>query len=285
MTRFAFSLIAITLFLTSFSFCNAQDLQVVVNPSIAWQGKVLSVKLVSAEGVAGVKARFLNQDFKLFRTSDDYHGVVGVPLNQKPGYYNLKLIITRADGKTQNLTKQLKVWATRFSFSKFWLKPSKNKLRRRSLINEEWAQIEKVLRIEEDNQFWLGKFAKPVKGKISQGFGHKQIINGRGAGSHRGTDFAVLNGTKVFAPNYGKVVFAKKLSAFGGTMVLDHGQGIHTLYFHLSKLIAPIGKVVTRGELIALSGNSGISSGPHLHWGMSVHNLRVDAMQWVKHEI
>ncbi len=256
-----------------------------IEPNVAWQGKVLNIKLVSAEEIAGVKARFLNQDFKLFKAGDDYQGVVGVPLNQKPGHYNLRLIITNKDGKTKELTKRLKVWATRFPFSKFWLKPSKNKLRKRSLINEEWAQIEKVLRVENSGQLWQGKFAKPVKGGISQGFGHRQIINGKGAGSHRGMDLAVLNATKVFAPNNGKVVFAKRLSAFGGTMVLDHGQGIHTLYFHLSKLIAPVRKIVTKGELIALSGDSGISSGPHLHWGMSVHNLRVDPMQWVKYEI
>ena len=89
-------------------------------------------------------------------------------------------------------------------------------------------------------------------------------------------------GTKVKAANNGKVVFAQKLSAFGGTIVIDHGQGVHTLYFHLSKFLAVVGQEVSKGTVIALSGNSGISSGPHLHWGMSVHDLRVNPLQWTK---
>ena len=68
-------------------------------------------------------------------------------------------------------------------------------------------------------------------------------------------------------------------------MVVDHGQGIHTLYFHLSRFVAEVGQNVSKGAVIAFSGNSGVSSGPHLHWGMSVQNLRVDPMQWVKYEM
>jgi murein DD-endopeptidase MepM/ murein hydrolase activator NlpD len=98
-------------------------------------------------------------------------------------------------------------------------------------------------------------------------------------------DIAAAVGTKVKAPNAGKVVFGEKLKAFGGTMVLDHGQGVHTLYFHLSKLLAEVGAKVEKGTVIALSGNTGVSSGAHLHWGMSVHNLRVDPIQWTKYEI
>jgi len=97
-------------------------------------------------------------------------------------------------------------------------------------------------------------------------------------------DIAVLPGSHVLAANNGKVVFAKKLKAFGGTVVVDHGQGIHTLYFHLSKFVAKAGEAVNKGQLLALSGNTGVSSGPHLHWGMSAHNLRVDPSQWVKNE-
>jgi len=252
---------------------------------VAWQGKVLTVKLLSPEGIARVDASFLDQTFQCYKNGDDFKGVIGVPTDQKTGYYDLKLIVTGEDGKVEDIDKEMKVWATKFPFSKFWLPPSRDKLRTKEIIDEEWAQIEKVLLVEEAAQLWKGKFSLPVEGRVSQGFGHRQIINGKRSGNHKGMDLAVFTGTKVFAPNSGKVVFAKKLKAFGGTLVLDHGQGIHTLYFHLSKFLASVGEEVEEGALIALSGNSGISSGPHLHWGMSVHNLRVDPMQWVKYEI
>jgi hypothetical protein len=264
---------------------SVQASEVTISPSVAWQGKVLTIKIPSPEGMVKVSASFLGQDFECFKQEDGFRGIVGIPIDQKTGYYDLKLIVSRSDGGKQELTKKIKVWSTKFPFSKFWLKPAKKKLMVRDLINKEWARIESALRFEDPVQRWEGRFELPAEGKISQGFGHRQIINGKRAGSHRGTDIAVTSGTGIKAPNRGKVVFAEKLKAFGGTIVLDHGQGIHTLYFHLSKFMVKAGEEVEKGAVIALSGNSGISSGPHLHWGMSVHNLRVDPMQWVKHEI
>ncbi len=262
-----------------------QDIKLDIYPKIAWQGKILTVKIASAEGISWIKGRFLNQDFVCYRTEKGFRGIVGVPLDQKPGYYNLSLLVHDKDGTLKRIDRKMKVWSTRFPFSRFWLKPAKKKLMVRELINKEWAQIEKSLVVENQKQRWKGKFVYPLKGRISQGFGHRQIINGKRGGSHRGVDFGVPNGTNVRAPNRGKVIFVKRLKAFGGTMVIDHGQGIHTLYFHLSKCLAKVGEDVEKGEVIALTGNSGISSAPHLHWGMSVHNLRVDPLQWVKYEI
>jgi hypothetical protein len=271
--------------LVSRAFCISVDPDLVVKPNIAWQGKTLTVKLISPEGIAWVKGRFLGQDFVCYKADSDFRGIIGVPLDQKPGHYDLSLYIYNKDGTLNSLHRRIKVWSTKFPFSRFWLRPSKRKLMTRELIEKEWAMIEKVLLMESPAQLWKGRFLRPVKGRVSQGFGHRQIINGRRAGSHRGVDFAVFNGTEIKAPNRGKVVFARRLKAFGGTLVLDHGQGIYTLYFHLSKINPKVGQAVKKGEVIGLSGDSGISSGPHLHWGMSVHNLRVDPMQWVKHEI
>lgn len=265
--------------------CVASDADLVISPEIAWQGKTLTVRLGSAEGISGVKGHFLNQDFVCYKCEGGFRGIVGVPVDQKPGYYNLGLFIINKDGKVERLNRKMKVWATKFPFSKFWLRPAKKKLMVPELINKEWAQIEKSLRVEIPKQNWKGTFILPVEAKISQGFGYRQIINGKRSGAHRGVDFAVPNGTPVRAPNHGKVVFVDRLKVFGGTMVLDHGQGIHTIYFHLSRIYYNVGKEVEKGQVIGLSGDSGVSSAPHLHWGMSVHNLRVDPMQWVKYEI
>ncbi|MFH1542889.1 MAG: M23 family metallopeptidase, partial [bacterium] len=177
------------------------------------------------------------------------------------------------------------VWATNFPSSRYYLPPAKEKLKAPQIVDNEWPQIEKVLLVEDSDKLWQGRFSPPNGGRISQGFGYKTIVNGKASGAHRGTDIATYEGQTVLAPNRGKVVMAQNFQAFGGTMVLDHGQGIHTLYFHLSSFEAEVGTVVEKGDIIAKSGNTGVSSGPHLHWGMSVHNLRVDPMQWVKYEI
>jgi murein DD-endopeptidase MepM/ murein hydrolase activator NlpD len=280
--RLIFSILLVILSLAN-SWAEGPD--VIVEPTIAWQGKVITVNVSSEGDIASVKGRFLDQDFRLYKKGDVFRGIVGVPINQKAGYYTLKLFFRRLNGTTMSGMKRLKVWDTKFPFSRYWLKPHKKKLMKPELVNRDWAQIERVLVKERPQQLWAGKFVKPVDNIVSQGFGHRQIVNGRRSGNHRGVDFGSPIGTQVKAPNKGKVVFRKYLDVFGGTLVIDHGQGIHTLYYHLMKCFPEVGQMVEKGEVIALTGHSGVSSGPHLHWGMSVHNLRVDPLQWVKHEL
>lgn len=254
----------------------------VVSPE-AWQGKTLKVALDSTS--ASATGVFLGQEFKLYPGDTGLMGVVGVPIYQKPGPYDLILTVKFVDGRTEEIRKTITVRPTHFPVTRFYLPPARNKLRAPQIVDDEWGRIEKVLLVEDDARRWQGKFALPTMAIISQGFGHREVINNKPAGNHRGVDIAALSGSQVKSPNAGKVVFAEKLKAFGGTMVVDHGQGVHTLYFHLSKFVADVGEEVEKGTTIALSGNTGISSGAHLHWAMSVHNLRVDPIQWVKHEL
>lgn len=275
---FAFSL------LINQGFCT-EELQLVFDPPVAWQGKVVTITVVSPESVTNINGSFLKQEFNFYRQGNNFKGIVGVPVDQKTGTYPLKLVVTSGSWGTSEVVQDIKVWKTKFPFSKFWLPPARDKLRAREIIDDEWGQIERILVVEDQMNRWRGSFAWPTEGPVSQGFGHRQIINGKGGSNHRGVDIAVPSGTKIFAPNNGKVVFADHLKAFGGTIVLDHGWGIHTLYFHLSKFAAEVGDEVAKGALIAYSGDSGVSSGAHLHWGMSVHNLRVDPIQWTKDEL
>ena len=255
----------------------AEELNVSLSPARISQGSCFAVR-VSAEGSAGLKVRWLGAEVKGF----DGRAIVGVPITLKPGAYPLELTSLGPDGQTANKTLTVKVSRHKFPSVSFWLKPAKKKLLARDLINDEWALIDRVLRVEGAEQCWTGRFSLPAKAPFSMLFGTIEKVNGRRRGDHKGLDIAVPAGTRILAPNNGTVVFAQKLKAFGGTIVIDHGQGIHTLYFHLSKFLAEVGQTIARGDPIALSGNSGISSGPHLHWGMSVHNLRVDPLQWTK---
>ncbi|OGB88837.1 hypothetical protein A2625_02190 [candidate division WOR-1 bacterium RIFCSPHIGHO2_01_FULL_53_15] len=256
--------------------------KVTIGHAMARQGRSFTVKLVPAEEIAGASAEFLGQKIRFFKNGDEYRAIIGIAPEQKSGKHNLALTIEEDNGRAEKIVKPIKVLPYKFPSVSFWLKPAKKKLLAKDLIAEEWARIEKTLIVESPDQKWQGLFSLPVSGPVSMQFGTKEFVNRQKRGQHRGTDLAVPMGTKVAAPNRGRVVFAEKLKAFGGTMVIDHGQGIHTLYFHLSKFLAEVGEEVGKGEMIALTGNSGISSGPHLHWGMSVHNLRVDPMQWTK---
>jgi hypothetical protein len=255
-----------------------------VNPATtAQQGRSFELTFSSLEGVSRGQAVFLDHRVSFYPAANGFKAIIGVPCELKPGKYPLTLNLTKRNGVTVHRAGTVKVARTKFPSVSFWIKPAKKKILTSDIVGHEWALIEKVLIKEEPTQSWTGRFIRPVSGEVSMVFGTQEYVNRKKRGQHRGFDIAVPIGTKVAAANNGTVVFARKLTAFGGTIVIDHGQGVHTLYFHLSKFLAEVGQAVNKGDVIALSGNSGISSGPHLHWGMSVHNLRVDADQWTKH--
>jgi len=253
-----------------------------ISPKIPRQGSCFSL-FVSSEGLTKVTVDFLGQKISCFNDNDNFKGIIGIPPEQKAGVYPISIQLVGQNDNIETINSKIKIAKTKFPIVSYWLKPAKKKLFTRDLIGEEWAVIEKVLVVEAPERRWDSRFALPVTGPVSMVFGTQEFINNKKSGLHRGYDLAVPTGTKVKAPNKGTVVFAKKLQAFGGTIVIDHGQGIHSLYFHLSKFLANVGDAVNKGDVIALSGNTGISSGSHLHWGLSVHNLRVDPMQWTRY--
>ena len=255
------------------------------DPRSASQGKTLVVYVDPEETFDEAQASFLGQKIRFYFIEGKFRGLVGIPPDQKPGKYLLRVSVAREGGTPREISQWIEVRPTRFASTWFRLKPAKKKLYVRDLIQKEWAKIERALLVERPDQGWEGVFALPVDGPFSMTFGTVEHINGKRTGQHRGLDIAVPIGTKVKAAASGRVVFSDVLKAFGGTVVIDHGQGVHTLYFHLSKLLKGVGQGVEGKEVIALSGNSGISSGPHLHWGFSVHDVRVDPLQWTKTEL
>jgi murein DD-endopeptidase MepM/ murein hydrolase activator NlpD len=112
---------------------------------------------------------------------------------------------------------------------------------------------------------WKGSFAAPVDAAISDVFGVERVFNGSVQSTHQGLDFRVPNGTPVAAVNSGHVILARPLFFEGNCVVIDHGQGLLTLYLHLSKFSVKEGDDVKKGEEIGLSGGTGRATGPHLH--------------------
>ena len=281
MKRLTLYIAILALVVLSSNYCFASP-KLLIDAKLAKQGKCFDVKLISAEGITAASAKFLGKKIRLFKQGDDYRAIIGVPVAQKPGLYPLSLYITGDKGKIAKLDKLVRVLPYKFPHVSFWLKPEKRKLMSTPAVVDEWAVIDKPLLIEREEQAWKRNFILPASGQVSMYFGTIEKVNGKSHGRHRGCDIAVPIGTKVSAANDGTVVFAQKMTVYGGTMVVDHGQGIHTIYLHLSKFLAKVGQEVAKGEVIALSGNTGYSSGPHLHWAMSVHDLRVDPLQWTK---
>lgn len=137
---------------------------------------------------------------------------------------------------------------------------------------EQQAQIAESVKVKQDylgrvtpDREWRGDFAAPVDASTSDVFGSQRIFNGVAQRPHLGLDYRVPTGTSVAAMNEGTVLLARFLYFEGNCVVIDHGQGLLTLYFHLSEIKVKEGDTVKRGQEIGLSGGTGRATGPHLH--------------------
>ena len=122
---------------------------------------------------------------------------------------------------------------------------------------------------------WQKGFIVPVDGAVSGNFGNQRIFNGVPKNPHTGTDIAANEGTKVKAAGDGKVLLVGNNYFYSGNVVvLDHGDGLQTIYAHLKETKVKEGDEVKQGDVIGLVGKTGRATGPHLHWGASVKNVR-----------
>ncbi len=203
-------------------------------------------------------------------------GAVGI--DSEPGAYviqitagakkmNLDLVVKHADFQTINLT---------LPDDKVVLSPEN--LRR---AKREGEKLKSIWSITSD-KLWQGNFSRPLKNDISTTFGTKRILNKKKVSVHRGIDVRGKNGEEVKASNRGRVVLAEELFFGGNTIILDHGQGIYTIYMHLSKFNAGPGDVVSKGDVIGLVGSSGRATGPHLHFGVKALNINVNPVSFVE---
>ena len=194
----------------------------------------------------------------------------GVTFETVPGKYTLELKGERADGATLiSFTHAFPVGAAKYPKIKVELAVEK-KFTEPS--PEQQAQIAESVKVKNDylnrvttEREWHGNFTAPVVAETSEVFGAQRIFNGVAQRKHDGLDFRVHTGTPVAAMNDGTILLARFLYFEGNCVVIDHGQGLLTLYFHFSELKVKEGDPVKRGDIIGLSGGTGRATGPHLH--------------------
>lgn len=150
-------------------------------------------------------------------------------------------------------------------------------------ISGEIAQAHAIARqAHETPRLWSHPFRAPRPGRVTSRFGAARILNGEVQSRHLGTDFAGAVGAPVRAANAGVVALVADFYLAGTVVYLDHGEGVVTGYFHLSKALVAAGDTVTRGLLIGRVGRSGRATGPHLHWVARYGTITVDPMSLLK---
>ncbi|TQR58137.1 M23 family metallopeptidase [Campylobacter troglodytis] len=149
-------------------------------------------------------------------------------------------------------------------------------------IEKELSEANAVYATYTDESLFDGKFILPINSAITSKFGTARLFNQTLASYHSGVDFRALVGTPIVAANDGIVRIAKDRYYAGGSIVIDHGHKIFSQYYHLSELKVKVGQKVKKGEVIALSGDSGRVTGAHLHFGIFAGGTQVDPLDFIE---
>ncbi|MFN2283310.1 MAG: peptidoglycan DD-metalloendopeptidase family protein [Anaerolineae bacterium] len=210
----------------------------------------------------------------------DLYAFVGVPPLLDPGAYDVTLHVQTED-RAVDVALPLVVSSGRYDYERLDLPADRQVLLDPALSEHERVKIASLRGVRSAERLWEFPFQYPVQGAVTSYYGSRRSY-GYGFGSyHAGTDFRVEIGDPVHAPASGVVILAEPLVVRGRAILIDHGWGIVTGYWHLSRIDVTVGQSVTQGEIIGAVGNTGLSTGPHLHWELWVNGTSVSALQWV----
>jgi murein DD-endopeptidase MepM/ murein hydrolase activator NlpD len=238
-------------------------------------GGVALVDLGASSAVTGA-VTFDGHRVPVLRRGANAIAVVGVPLDTQPGEHSLR-IAPAADGAARAATfsidekkyaeQRLKVQNQR------QVDPSPEDLER---IAAERVRIDRALETYSTDHVPLLRMATPVRGQRSNSYGSRRFFNDQPRSPHSGMDIAAPLGTPVTSPAPGRVIEAGDFFFNGGTVFVDHGLGVVTMYCHLSQISVTVGDYVTTGTRLGLVGATGRVTGPHLHWGVSINRALID---------
>lgn len=235
---------------------------------LRWQGEPLSFGVV----------RFRDEVVYLYPDEDGAIALLPVGLDAPAGDYPLSAALVGRSGETTTAELMLRVAykerpEERLTLPERMVTPNAQDTERinreAAILNEKYA--------ERSARLWKN-FQPPVDDPVSSVFGKRRVLNGKPKSPHSGTDYRSSSGTPVRAISGGRVVLAADLFYTGQTVVIDHGEGLISLYAHLSKLLVAEGQTLAAGDVLGKVGSTGRSTGAHLHLTVRLLGERVDPL-------
>ena len=241
--------------------------------AIEFEGKFLQGHYIV--GITNPSAKIII-DKKEVKVSNDGYFVFGIDRDRK-----FDLTITKIqNGKKEKIIK--KVLKRKYNIQRIdgleesKVTPPESVYKR---IKEENNKIGKARSINSDLPFFKNQFIMPVEGIISGVYGSQRILNGKPKWPHYGIDIAAKQGTMIKSSGSGIVTMAEDdLYYTGGTIIMDHGHGISTIYSHLENVMVSVGDKINQGDIIGTVGSTGRSTGPHLDFRINWFQTRLDPM-------
>ena len=212
-----------------------------------------------------------------------YAALVGIDAFMEPGTYTVEI-----DGEGEqpwsSFAQKFPISSSNFISQEITVPAELNDLLDPEVRQSEDAFLHTIYNNFSDGPRWEGLFQVPVTDTIVTAFygGGRSYNEGPIEIYHTGTDFDGDIGTPVLAAANGTVVFSDSLELRGQTVIIDHGMGVMTGYYHFSEIFVDSGEEVVAGQPIGLGGSTGLSTGPHLHWDLRIMDVPVDGMRWTE---
>lgn len=244
---------------------------------LAVPGGIAIVKISPTENSTKPQAWFNKKPVMLIQHNEVWYAIIGLPLTTAIGQQQL----TIKTGKTQRnipFTVTDKEYEAQYLTikNKRKVNPKSRDLKR---INAESVRMRKAFN-NFDESVPLNKlqFSLPVEGIITSHFGLRRFFNKQARKPHSGLDIAADTGTEIHAPLAGRIIETGDFFFNGNTIMIDHGQGLISMYCHLDKTRIKKNQTVQEGDVIGTVGMTGRVTGPHLHWSISLNNARIDPL-------
>lgn len=256
--------------------------RVTLNQLVLNQGDLLVIQV--EDGKNQPDGKFLGQKLDFRPHADGWIALLGTSYWTKPENYSLVINLS----STQEIVHSIEIKPR--DFPKSYLTVSKTQqqlvqpteadqeIRKRKALDQELLST--AYSNGAASPLWTGSFIAPTEGRITTGYGATRYVNGKIHNRHSGIDLANVIGTPIYAVNKGIVRLAEELLVTGKTIVIDHGAGLYSCYYHLSEFLVKPDEEVERAQMIGKMGSTGFSTGSHLHWKMMVKNSNLDPDQF-----
>ena len=259
-----------------------QDLKAYLSPGAWVQGRTGEVRFQAPKG-AQIKGTFGQHTLHFFPWKPQtWVALQGVFALAPPGLYPLTLRVALPDGRTFGFEQAVLVQRGNYAYERLVVPAS---LLNPQLNKEEEARFEALTAPATPTRYWSGAFKAPEPPPLDDChpsyFGTRRNYNDTFYWYHTGLDFCGKDGTPIYPPADGVVVFVGQTEIHGNVTIIDHGWGVYTTYCHQSEILVKKGQHVHTGELIGKVGRTGRVTGPHLHWEVWVGDVPVDPQQWL----
>lgn len=284
-----FFALAICLVRTAFAQTQPQGCDAGIKISLSTKrpvpGTLLRVAVRSGVALSHVSGDFAGH--KILFWKDDtkeapFRAYAGIGIEAQPGTQRLHVEGQFADRKPFACGASFTIRAGHYRVEKLavapeFVQPPPDETAR---IKEEGERMDAIYKQASPERFWQGAFRFPLAGPRRGGnFGTRRVLNGEARAPHSGLDIPAATGTPVYATQNGRIALAEPHYLSGNTVVIDHGLGLYSCYFHLSAINVKQGDDVSAGALIGRVGATGRVTGPHLHWGLVVNEAKVNPLE------